>query len=459
MKNNEKIKIVIIALAARILFCILGWQTSFIESYEHNISIVYQRSAYLISFGYGYMQTTPPSSAYTDLMSEMDHVRFGEDFNSQIDSVGLYQFEQYPPGWSMLAAGLFKITHVPVPFIMQAAGILIDLISLLLFIKVFETFFSIKSIRIASLIYAIYPPVLAIALSMTPDSWMIFFIALILYIYFIIYPKKKYRAIILIGIITGVATLFRPDFLFITAFIFLGDLFLHKNFIEFFKIQVSIYVLAFLTLMPWGLYNLKHNNHFDITSTALGGTLVTGFATYNDPLNLGPSDIDRQEEVKKVGIEHPFEKDGDRYFKKQYFSYIKTYPDYYLKTILYRTVFFLAPPHIWGIEQHDNIKYSDLQNQGHLISSIQIILQKYAVNLISALFALLGNVAILILFWKNKKQPLPVSMFLIGLCIYLSHVFIYMTPVYVMPLVFFQLIALTDWWLKYRQTKTKRHAV
>ena len=89
----------------------------------------------------------------------------------------------------------------------------------------------------------------------------------------------------------------------------------------------------------------------------------------------------------------------------------------------------------WGLEVDKYAKtYSELRNEGAALGSFSYLLGKYWTQMLSAIFTLISFLSLFL--FMRKHQDLNVKLILIAvfISVYLSHVFIHITSVYLMSL-------------------------
>jgi len=440
------------AFLVRAGVAVLGWSGHYVKSPAESITVTYQRSAYLHAWGYGYAQTVPGSPAYKALMGKIDSVNhFLPILSTKIQREGIYLTQHYPPGWSILGSYLYTFTRLPVQYLMQFVGIILDILAILFLYKLSLLLLSSFLAQIAAIIYAFYPPIVYGSIALTPDSFLLFILIAISYFFFKSIKGERLEKIsinsfIIIGLLNGFGALFRSDYLLYPGFISLLFLFLFpfkKAAIQVLKFNMIVGGVTFLILLPWGLRNYYSVGNFSITSTALGGTLVTGLGAFPNPWNLGPSDIDRVNEAKKVGIDTPFEADGDRYFRNQFGKYVKSDPGYYLKSLTFRSAYFICTPYFWGNKKPPKrIRFSELRSSGTVLKNIPYILKNYWTEMISVFLSLLCFVFLIYLIVKKKGEILTAFLAINYLHVFITHIPIHAAVNYVYPLVFCQVIIL-----------------
>ena len=340
--NKKLLLYLFLALSVRLLIVIFA-ENNFIfrNLLSNSISVVYERSAYLKAYGYKYSQTLPGSQAYIELRSQIDSINKGFiPQNLIVPNEGLYNTMHYPPGYSTIGSVLFLIFKAPFKIIMQAFGMIMDCLSIIILYNLCKVLFPHSKIihNWSCAIYAVYPPTAFGSVSITPESTTIFLVLLMSYLFLISYDKDKSISLntFLIGILNGLNGYLRSDLILFPFFLSL--LFLSKKPLKEAVIRLSQYnfltlIITVLMLSPWGYRNKDISGEFKLTSSALGGTLVTGLGSFKNPWQLGPSDYDRVKEAKSVGIQKPFEYEGDKYFKNRFLFYIKDDPLFTMKIL------------------------------------------------------------------------------------------------------------------------------
>lgn len=433
--------IILVAFAVRAFWALAGWKTSYIEAQENSITITYQRSAYLLAFGYGYSQTRIASPAYFELSSTIVSIHAGKNYETQFSEEEIYKTQHYPPAWSIIGAGLFLATQIPVAYVMQALGIGIDIITLLILFQLFLCFGNERVALRSAWIYALFPPLIAASVSMSPDSFIILFISGIA-LCFIKYTRGEVtllKTIFFIGILNGIGALFRPDFILYPAFLSLLILFplTFSKFKKAFLLNTGIGLISFLILLPWGIRNKIITGEFSITTTSLGGTLVTGLAALPNPWNLGPTDMDRLKDAQEVGLNKPFEYEADKYFRKKFSEYIADDPGFYLKLIAYRTIYFIAAPYGWGLERHGSTNaFSQARSEGKLFASTLGLLKNYWDIALSLIFNFACYIFIFLMLRKKTYLRFLQFAAVTVLSVYITHIPIYITSTYILPVSF-----------------------
>ncbi len=429
--------ILVIGAILRIIIAILGWTTTIFESYDNSITVVYQRSAYLVAFGYGYEQTLPDSPSYYALEESISKINNREPYTTELPEEGRYYTSHYPPGYPLIGALLFKITGFPICYLLQILGILCDMLTMYLLFKLTAMYVDNRVALLSVLIYSISPQAISLSVSMTPDSLMPLLVVSICYIFSGYYKKPSFKYIIWLGIINGLGGYFRSDFVLLPFAFTLIYLFKFKsiNWPQLIRYNVSVAFISLVILTPWAQSNKNQYNEFNPTSTSLGATLVTGVSILPNQWGLGTTDFDRFEEAQAQGFDSPFEFEANNYFKKKFTEYVKENPFYYLKTCLYRTVYFIFAPHSWGIEHNKYEKsFSQVKNEGTIKQSFFYLLSTYWSQLISSLVSFLSFIFFIRYLKQTSDTPLNFIILSVIICVWGSHVFIHMTSVYIMSL-------------------------
>jgi 4-amino-4-deoxy-L-arabinose transferase-like glycosyltransferase len=444
MNNRLIFKILVLAFVCRGLYFIGVSKTNLFKTPDKSISVVYQREAYLYAWGYGFSQTIPGSAAYKDVEMKRDSVNMGEALTHPlISSNGLYPTSHYPPGWAVTGAFLYNMLQVPIVDLMTILSILFDLVALYFFIRLLSFFFPSKFVFWCAILYSLFPPLLFLQTIGAADSLMQGFIILISYFFF--YSEKsakrnKFLYWALIGILTGISALFRSDYFLFSFFLSLLPWLKQKQIIYFLKYNFTVGIIAVIILLPWALRNKNLYGRLNFTSTSLGGTLVTGLATFQNPWKLGPSDFDRGNEALQAGINTPFEENGNEFFLSKYKMYVKENPGYFWKAVLYRTLYFVLAPYDWGIAKDKKFSFTEIRNKGNIISRFGLIVKEKFFNFLSVAFSLISFISLLMLLIKpvKIKEFRNFAVLTVGY-VYLSHVFIHMTANYTLPIICIQI--------------------
>jgi hypothetical protein len=351
----------------------------------------------------------------------------------------------------MLAAGLTFLTRIPVWFVMQAATILFDLAGLLLLFLLLTEWNQKEKVRnLALFLYAVFPPLLFITANVRPEGFMSFFILANSYLFVRYYKTRQIRFLLFCGIVSGLMSYFRPDFLLFCPFlclIFTFEFFKKpglSHFLLYAGRPVLILAITFAMLLPWGIRNHREFGEWIFTSSGAGCTLVTGLGTYPNPWGFGPSDGSRHSEAVNAGFRDAFDVKADPFFRKMFSEAVSEHPAAFLEILARRLIQPLAPPYSWGIKRESGVSYTKFRFNGiSLLSNWKLILKNYATDIISAVLMLLGNAGMLLLFLKEKNNKalrwIPVLAYSYAV---LSHVFTHMAPYYILPGVFAQLIGL-----------------
>lgn len=162
-------------------------------------------------------------------------------------------------------------------YVLTILQILISSISGIYFFKLVELLF--KNIYLAifsTILFCFYPLTMWLTFTFTQDIWFQSFLIIFIYFfnYYLIY-KNKFSFFIsaLIFSITYLTKshilLFSP---FIVISIFLTNLNIKKKFIS----SALFALITFIPSIPYGIYNLKVNDTYVISSSGLGGTFITG---------------------------------------------------------------------------------------------------------------------------------------------------------------------------------------
>jgi len=454
MNRKRWIQLTVILLAAaacRGAYAVLVWTPGFISPAK-TMSIMYVRSAYALAAGLGYAQTIPGSDAGRDVNAMVTRAEGGElvtpASGKNVARDGLYPEMLHPPGWSLIAAGLHRGLRLPVRPAMQFLTALVDVSACgLLCWLVWLCLGNVRTALAASALYAVFVPLCAAAANLRPIGFMPFFT--ILATAMIVMGAKSSgvrRALYyaLCGLTIGVASYFRPDFLLLGPFFFLGLCIYHRRFWRSLAAGVAILAVSMAVLLPWARRNHAVCGRWIFTSCGAGCTLITGLGAFQNPWGFGPSDLDRGREAAEQGFKTAFSPEADVYFRKVFFRAVREHPWAYVKIVARRAVQPIAAPYGMGLKlQARTRSFSSLRSQGTITENLGYLIKAFWPRLTMAAVSLVSLVCmIFMVFRERRRRGLIWFMVLVPVYAASSHMFSHMAPYYLLPGVFAQLTGL-----------------
>jgi hypothetical protein len=245
------------------------------------------------------------------------------------------------------------------------------------------------------------------------------------------------------GVSIGIGSYFRPDFLLLGPFFFIGLWFYLRRFWFSLLAGTAVLAISLLVLFPWAYRNYQICGRWIFTSSAVGSTLISGLGAHPNPWGFGPSDNDRAIDAAKHGISNPLGPVADAYFRKVFVESVKERPWAYAKIIAQRTPHIIATPYTCGFKRTGKIAYSELQSQGKIFSNIGYMVKTFWDRILMAIISFVSLVCTIEMFLcERTRYKLIIFPILVPVYSALSHLFTIMEPEYLLPGVFGQLIGL-----------------
>ncbi len=345
------------ALLVRVAFAMWSW-SGFYAFPQSGMSRLYFKEGYAIAAGYGYV--TGFTKKGHDVLGKLygrvnaEGIRATPEIAQPLAAEDVRIEMVHPPGMSLLVAGINRVFGIPADVPIQVISILLDSIAAVLIWWVAATFLSARMGVAAGLVYAFFPPLAhAAAASRMPVGMCSFFVIACLVCVLQATRCRAGKALAwyaAAGLVLGLGSYLRPDYLLMPVFMFLGLWAFTRRFFRSAGAMILTQVLAIVTLLPWAYRNHSICGRWVLTSTSVGATLIVGLGEYDNPWGFGGSDVDRAREVKAQGIAHPWSSEGDVYFRGLFWKSVKQKPLAYVMTIVRRVPLVLATPFTFGYE-------------------------------------------------------------------------------------------------------------
>ena len=446
--------ILVVAATTRLVFAVLVW-TPTAKSPDQTISVMYVRSAYLLATGHGYAQAIPDSPAYQSIEGSnglKQRARNGTKLTLSNGAIvpldGLYPEMVHPPGWSVVASALHRLSGLPVWLPMQILGGLVDVAACgLAYWLTYLLLGSYRIARLSGLFYALFPPLAYASIRLQPIAFMSFFVLLETVLFVLACRSQGRRQILLFaacGLLAGVSAYFRPDYLLLAPFLVIGLFWTAMKAWKILAIGIGMAALSLVVLTPWTVRNYDLAGRIIVTSTSVGATLVSGLGAVPNPWGFGPSDVDRAKEAAQRGIPTPFNAEADAYFRGVFWDAVKKHPGTYLKQLLRRSWMPLAPPHDWGLVSKFKARpFHELRRQGAIFANLIDLAVAHWPRIISGALMLIGHIGLVLMYLRERKaRPVIITLFLVWAYAAFSHIFTLMVPFYLLPAAFVPLIGL-----------------
>ncbi|MBI3599459.1 MAG: glycosyltransferase family 39 protein [Nitrospinae bacterium] len=296
-----------------------------------------------------------PSSGNTG-----DAVHYYESAVSLAEGKG-YSFNgkptaNFPPGYSLILAGLFKL-FFPSYKLAQFSNVIFGTISCLLTYAICKKAFGERAAMLALGIMALSPTnIVWSAVVFSENLFLPLLLGVILLWLHIIQDERPLREnlfkLILSGILLGLTSLTRGQAILLPAALFLWIIFNRKSFSSALIAALIVSLSMIFTVLPWTMRNKEIFGTYKLISTNGGINLLIGnhhgaTGAYHDPEDGYPGGDD---EVLK-----------DRLCKEMAMSYIFSNPINFIKLIP-KKIFFL-----WGADSTFTFRYELLAKLPHTI--------------------------------------------------------------------------------------------
>jgi hypothetical protein len=130
---------------------------------------------------------------------------------------------------------------------------------------------------ISCIIFCFYPPTLWLVGTFTQDIWFQSFLIIFFYFFINALQNSSLKNLIISAIFFALTFLTKSHILIFSVFIPV-IIYLKKNISFYRKIKFIIFfiLISFTATLPYGIYNLKVNKTYVISTNGLGGTLLVG---------------------------------------------------------------------------------------------------------------------------------------------------------------------------------------
>lgn len=134
-----------------------------------------------------------------------------------------------------------------------------------------------QSSLISCVIFCFYPPTLWLVGTFTQDIWFQSFLIIFFYFFINALQNNSLKNLIISAIFFALTFLTKSHILIFLVFVPV-IIYLNKNISFYRKIKFIIFfiLISFTATLPYGIYNLKVNKTYVISTNGLGGTLLVG---------------------------------------------------------------------------------------------------------------------------------------------------------------------------------------
>lgn len=444
--------IVLTALIVRVAYAAFVWTPYFRPQYT-GTNMRTTVTAYSLSAGLGYSHYKQHSPAHYDMVA----LRLRADAWSRItpedgDSIsrdGLRPEFLYPPGWSLVGAGLHRATGAPVWLCRQAFGILCDTFAVVfVYLVIVRVTGSDRLGGGSAWAYAVFPPLAYSAVNlytMSPvpafvlcSTWLIVRGAQCV-------DRTRWLNYGAAGVFAAVAASFRSDFILMGPVLAIALWPSGLGPRHALAAAAVVGGITFALLTPWAMRNHALGAGWNFTSCGTGGVFINGLSAYpNNPWGFRPHDEGRWADVLEQGIDDPWGPEGDAYFRRRFRQAIVEHPGFVVRILTQRTLEGLVAPHDWGLNpMGKSIRGSELRTSGTILSNLGDIVVSLWPRAISGLVVVVGNIGCAFAFLRERhRNPLVYVVLAAPVYALLVHVMSHMMPMYLLPGVYAQLFGL-----------------
>jgi 4-amino-4-deoxy-L-arabinose transferase-like glycosyltransferase len=443
------------ALVFRLIFfgwALSGWHTE----PQSGMSQYYFRQGYGLAAGYGLVSWQGEGGdqlKHLYALVESGHLAASPSTAPPLNGKDVHFDTFHPPGMAILVAALHRVLGTPADLPVEILGVLFDAIAAVLLCWLVGRAIAPDVGYATGLLYAFFPPAAHAASSRTPEGFIaLFVIAAVASFWLACAPGKGrwWRWSALAGLMLGVASYFRPDYLWLPMALAVGAWAITREFWPSLKAALLVQCICFVVLLPWASRNHGLTGRWLFTGSVVGPTLITGLAEFHNPWGYGVSDMDRQAQARAAGLESWTSSAADVYFRQLFFRSIEEKPYGYLMAVAKRVPFAVAPPLDIGLENpYRKSSFAERRqaNGSDRYAAVRKapfrILLAYGDMLAMAGVTFLALVAWAYLAWRERRQW--------GLCLFLfmphfyavsTHLLTHFEPRFLSPSIGFLLIGL-----------------
>ncbi|MFP4526965.1 MAG: hypothetical protein ACLFQX_00330 [Candidatus Kapaibacterium sp.] len=170
-----------------------------------------------------------------------------------------------------------------------------------------------------------------------PDAPAAFFIIAYIYYHLKYIDSEKMKHMLAAGLMLGLASNFRSDFLYLPGFVIVGALVFDRRRIQQHFVQtIAAYAVMLFLLAPWAIGSKAYTDDFRLTATNGGGVAYISLGQLpGNAWGIAARDETAIKFARSRGIDNPYSARGDSLLKHEFFESIKSSPVEYAKKIAY----------------------------------------------------------------------------------------------------------------------------
>lgn len=445
--------------ALLVRLCMALWIVSGIHVLRDSAMVAdYFERGYALSAGWGYVHAVADLPANViDPLKVLKARVDAHELNASPESVELAparlveSFALHPPGLPLLIAGLHRTFGGPVDLHVRVLGALLDSLAAVVVWRVGSQWLGQAVGLYAGMAYALFLPTAYASVCNLPDGMFSLFVAgsLLLATRCLKASRRKaagYAAAA--GLVLGIGSYFRPDYVLLPAAMFLGFWLCTKHLLRSVAWALTMQLAVAAALAPWAWRNYEQFDRWIFTSTSPGATLIGGLGAFQNPWGFQAPDAHRFQLAREAGLGNPFSPEADMHFRQLFWSSVREHPVAYAGSVVRRLPLALFPPASWGYDNPaKGSSFADLRASGvdryqAITRHARYILAAYwDVVLVSVAFAAM-TVCVLVMVWRERRHwPIIVLLMVPHLYSIASHALVHVEPRYMLPSIFCWVLA------------------
>ena len=455
---SKRVLVSILGLAAlvRIIFIIgsASGQFAYADTQRHT---TYLLKGYGIATGYGFVEVRGKGEVRRHLQTVRRAIEAGEapemgDAAKARTGIHFPLTMDHPPGIYLTIAGLYKLFDGPANLPLSILGGVLDVFSTWLLMWIVATTLGARMGMVTGALYAIYPPIVFSAIAKEPDGILPFFL---LAMFACVIQGTRSRAAnawafdVAAGCLLGLGSYFRPDFLPTPMVMALFLAMWTRRPMRSLGRMAIVQACALLVLLPWAIRNHDLSGKWIFTSSSMGGVLINGLGSFDNPWGFGYDDTARWNEALAAGLPGPFTPEGDEHFRAIFWESLASNPGAYVESVLRRLPIAIATPYEVGYQRPDSgTTFAQLRAEGidryeALMTRPMLVLGVYGIPISMAVLSGL-SLACCVFMLIKERQRFGLICLLFSLHAYnlASHTLLQIHPRYLVTTVFCWLIGL-----------------
>ncbi len=443
------VAIFVVALAVRAVIGVWASGRGEMEGLAHR----YEQDAYAMTAGYGFARPVEHAPPQVDFIGFEDSLEArGEKLDpSDVPAKDPARWRPstlHPPGYAAFLALVYGTLGNPLLPRAKALQAVLDALACLLVYSIGTRLAGPRVGLAGAALAALFLPTAYLVTSRGADALVPALLIGTFYLYVRALQGGRLAWFAASGLALGVTCMFRPDYLLLPSFLFLGAL----AALPWRRALGGIAVLTLVTavaVVPWGLRNLRETGRFNVTTHAGGMSVYQSLGQFPNRHGIVFDDDVMQDVVVAQGFESIDDPRADLWFKQRFLSIVREDPLLLPGQMLRRIPIGIAPLYRWGYDNPDYRGHGFYDYSRRGLGPLQA-LRAHPVDVVRAywdrmIFGLVGFglfVAHVALVLDRRTRRVAIVLFVPYLYLFLSHLPIALGARLLLPAVFGQLLAL-----------------